>query len=109
MGIVCLALSDEYKPDFQPNYRPVTDSDEGGLWYVIDKQEEQVKTSPHRIRDPELNRYIHDLVCDLSGEYCSGIRVYIMKNPHFNASMATRTLVSTTKLSCARKAAYNSS
>jgi len=30
---------------------------------------------------------VNDLVCKLAGDYCSGIRVYIIKNPHFNASM----------------------
>ena len=75
------------QPAFEPGYRPASDSDEGGFWLQVDKFEQDVMRAPQRVRDPALNQYVQDLVCRLAGEYCSDIRVYIVKNPHFNASM----------------------
>lgn len=74
-------------PTFKPGYRPAANTDEGGFWYQVDKIEQEVARSPQVVKDPDLNRYVDDLVCKLAGDYCSGIRVYIIKNPHFNASM----------------------
>ena len=53
----------------------------------VDKLEHQIKTSGNRVRDPELNAYVSDLVCRLAGPYCGDIRVYVMRVPAFNASM----------------------
>ncbi len=73
--------------DIKPGERPASDTDIGGLWYQVEKIEKQIKNSPSRIRDPELNQYIYDIVCDVAGEFCSDIRVYIVDVPAFNASM----------------------
>lgn len=82
------ALSATYTPDFDPNYRPLPSTDEGGLWYKVDKLEADLRNSPHRVRFPELNEYLQSMVCALAGEFCANIRVYLIDNPHFNASMA---------------------
>ncbi|MEA3299175.1 MAG: M48 family metalloprotease [Pseudomonadota bacterium] len=82
------AMGADYAPDFDPDYRPVPSSDEGGLWYRVDKLEADVRNSPHRVRDTELNDYLAAMVCALAGDFCSSIRVYLIDNPHFNASMA---------------------
>lgn len=70
-----------------PGYSPEMTSDEAGLWMRVDEEEEQVKTSPSRVRDEKLNAYIGALVCKLAGDYCPSIRVYIVEVPFFNASM----------------------
>jgi len=75
-------------PDFQPGARPALDTDEAGLWMTMDRVEETLKTSGRRITDPALNTYIRDIVCKLAGPHCSDIRIYIMQQPYFNASMA---------------------
>ncbi len=73
--------------DIKPGERPASDTDIGGIWYQVEKIEKQIKNSPSRIRDPELNQYINEIVCEVAGEFCSDIRVYIVDVPAFNASM----------------------
>ncbi|MGH8650333.1 MAG: M48 family metallopeptidase, partial [Burkholderiales bacterium] len=71
-----------------PGYRPAAGSDERGIWSMMDREESGLKTSRFVIRDAELNRYIHDIVCRLGKDHCPDIRGYIVRTPHFNASMA---------------------
>jgi predicted Zn-dependent protease len=72
-----------------PRYvRPAADTDEGGLWGMMDREEARMKRSPLTIRDQELQTYLHDLVCKLSDGHCPDIRVTPVRTPHFNAMMA---------------------
>lgn len=68
--------------------RPDLSSDEGGLWAMMDREEQRVRRSPLRIRDEALLGYLTQLVCRLGGEHCADVRVYVVRAPHFNASMA---------------------
>ncbi|MBP9153497.1 MAG: M48 family metalloprotease [Xanthomonadales bacterium] len=74
--------------DMAPGERPPEDTDEAGLWMALDESEMALQRSPLLIRDAGLNAYVKKLVCDLAGEYCRDIRVYIIRRPYFNASMA---------------------
>ncbi len=82
-GIATYRLS-----DLQPGHRPADNTTEGGLWYVTDKAERRVRTAGNRITDPALNAYVERVACDLAREFCGDIRVYIVRVPAFNASMA---------------------
>ncbi len=75
-------------PSIEPGGEPDLDSDEAGLWMFMDKVEKGLQTSGRIEADPELNQYIHEIICRLSPEYCADLRVYIVKTPHFNAAMA---------------------
>lgn len=75
-------------PDAAPGYRPAADTDEGGLWMHMDQMEKEVATSGLLVRDPALNAYIKGVVCRVAGPRCTDLRVYILRIPHFNASMA---------------------
>jgi predicted Zn-dependent protease len=68
--------------------RPATDTDEGGLWAMMDREETRMKRSPLVMRDAVLSAYLTDLVCKLVGEHCPDVRVYVVRTPQFNASMA---------------------
>lgn len=68
--------------------RPEISTDEGGLWAQADNVERQLRRSPFRIKDAELQNYIQDIACRLGGDHCKDIRVYIIETPLFNASMA---------------------
>jgi len=70
-----------------PGYRP-SDIDETGLWRLMDRAEQQLKTSRFVVRDPELNAYLHEIVCRLDKAHCADIRIYVVRTPQFNASMA---------------------
>ncbi len=65
-----------------------SDSDEAGLRLAMDEAEQRLRTSPLRIRDPELEKYIGELTCRLAGDFCGEIRVYLVDLPYANASMA---------------------
>lgn len=63
-------------------------TDEAGLWYYMDKYEETIKTAGTVITDEALQRYTQDILCNLIGEDCDFIRIYIQNVPAFNATMA---------------------
>jgi predicted Zn-dependent protease len=71
-----------------PGFRPDSASDENGLWDQFEKEERNLKRSRLLIRDPELNAYVSALVCKVAGDYCRDVRVYLVRTPYFNASMA---------------------
>ncbi len=69
-------------------YAPALDSVEGGLWEIFNKAEADLKFSPLRMTDEELNRYVTDIACRLAGSHCPDMRGYLVRTPFFNASMA---------------------
>lgn len=74
--------------DIQPGERPDLESDEAGLWMKMDRVEEELVSSGRVVEDPDLNAYLQQIVCRLTPEYCQDIRVYLVRTPGFNASMA---------------------
>ena len=68
--------------------RPAADTDEGGLWGLMDREEARLKRSPLTIRDKALQAYLQDLVCRIAEGHCPDIRVTPVRTPHFNAMMA---------------------
>ena len=80
--------------DIPPGVRPAMDTREAGLWLSIDKSEEKSKTAGNRILDKDMNAYLSELVCTMSGPYCSDVRVYIQRIPLFNATMAPNGMMS---------------
>ncbi|WP_291297908.1 M48 family metallopeptidase [Elioraea sp.] len=71
-----------------PGERPTTATDEGGLWAIMDREEARLARSPLRVNDPGLERYISGIACTVGGAYCRDVRVYVVRNASFNASMA---------------------
>jgi predicted Zn-dependent protease len=68
--------------------RPAVDTDEGGLWSLMDREEARLRRSPLAIRDPALGKYLSELTCRLTDGHCPDIRIHVMRTPMFNASMA---------------------
>jgi beta-barrel assembly-enhancing protease len=69
-------------------YQP-TDELERGLWYQMDEAERELKTSKFLVTDPALNQYVRSVLCRTVGEdRCQATRLYIVRVPQFNASMA---------------------
>lgn len=73
--------------------RPTIESDEGGLWAIMEREEKKLRRSPLLINDEKLKTYLSDLACKLGGEHCPDIRVYPMRTPLFNASMAPNGMI----------------
>lgn len=88
-GCACLAAPRllAAPPDLPPSYKPQS-SDERGMWMQMAAYEEELRRSQFVIRDKALNDYVRGIVCRLVGPHCPDIRVYIVRTPQFNASMA---------------------
>ncbi len=74
-------------PLIAPGYE-AEDDDERGMWQLFDRLEEDIANSNLVVRDPELTAYVHGVMQRLLGEMAADFRVYIVRNPDFNASMA---------------------
>ena len=75
-------------PSVQQGYQPALDSDEAGLWLVMDQAEKDLKTSGKLITDPRANEYLREVICRLAEDICGDVRVYLVRVPYFNATMA---------------------
>jgi hypothetical protein len=76
------------EPVLPPGYRPAPGSVERGLWDEADQVEAALQRSPVLVRDPAVTGYVQDVACRVAGAYCGDIRVYVVENPAFNASMS---------------------
>jgi predicted Zn-dependent protease len=75
-------------PPYEGAYQP-RGVDEVGLWQRFDEQEKALAASNQVIRDEQLNSYVKDLFCRTVGQArCGSVRIYILREPVFNASMA---------------------
>ena len=75
-------------PARAPGDKPDIMSDEAGFWMVMEEAEYRLATSGTIVRDPELHEYIMGILCRLTPDHCPDMRLYIVHNPRFNASMA---------------------
>lgn len=78
--------SDWAAPDRLP--KPDLGSDEGGLWATMEREETRLRRSPFMMRDAALHDYLQGIACKLGGKHCPDVRVYPVRTPFFNASMA---------------------
>jgi hypothetical protein len=72
----------------QPGYQPALNTDEAGLWLIMDKAEQELRTSGTVMTDPRANDYLRYVVCRVAGDICGDLRIYLVHMPYFNASMA---------------------
>jgi predicted Zn-dependent protease len=87
-GVVMLAAAPPSPPQAEAGYSP-QDLDERGLWMQMEEYERELKHSNFVMRDPALNAYVRGVFCKTVGEAeCAPIRIYVMRTPYFNASMA---------------------
>ena len=78
----------EPAPIVDAGYKP-QNQDERGLWLQMEEEERTLKKSNFIIRDAALNAYVRDVFCRTVGnDRCGDVRIYIMRTPYFNASMA---------------------
>ena len=75
-------------PQLAPGERPAAATDEGGLWALMDREEARVARSRFVMRERDLNDLMRSLCDRLAPERARDIRVYVVRNPFFNASMA---------------------
>lgn len=73
--------------------RPDLATDEGGLWAMVDREETRLRRSHAVMREGGLRDYLTQLSCKLAGSHCSDLRVYPVRMPWFNASMAPNGMI----------------
>jgi predicted Zn-dependent protease len=83
----CFAAKEEILHKIPPGYEPEESRDEQGLWMEFNDMERALNKSALLVKNPELNNYVQQIVCRVAGEYCNDFRVYLVRNPGFNASM----------------------
>jgi predicted Zn-dependent protease len=83
---VCVSL-DDLAPKIPPGYKPDKTQDELGMWMELEEYETAVRQSALLLHDPEINDYVRSVACRVAGDYCDDLRIYIIRNPGFNASM----------------------
>jgi beta-barrel assembly-enhancing protease len=81
------------RPPYAGAYEP-QGVDERGLWMDVDEYERTLNASPEVLRDPQLTAFVKDVLCRAVGtDRCAGVRVYVIKDRSFNASMAPNGLM----------------
>lgn len=71
-----------------PGMRPDPATDEGGLWAIMDREEARLRRSRALITEPEVNALVTGLFARIAPEHASDVRIYIVRSPLFNATMA---------------------
>jgi len=73
-------------PLIGPGYRP-TETDEKGIWQLMDRAEEEISGSNLLVKDPELVSYLQDVIGRVGGPAAKDMRIYLAHIPDFNAMM----------------------
>jgi len=76
----------EMKPLIPLDYEP-QEKDERGLWEICDRLEREIAASNFVVRDKQLNEYVTGVTRRLLGDRVTDLRIYIVRNPEFNAAM----------------------
>lgn len=82
------AASEVARPVWAGAYEP-QGIDERGLWRELDESERILRDLPVVVRDPQLNAFVREVLCDTVGaDRCQALRCYIVQDASFNAMMA---------------------
>ena len=61
---------------------------EASFWYQMDEAEDQLRSSGRLYEDAELEAYLNEMICGVAAEFCEDVRLYVLRQPAFNAFMA---------------------
>jgi len=81
------AVEFDLEPKIPPGYLPADANTEKGIWAELHDYEREIQNSALLVTDREINQYVKNSACRVAGDYCSDLRIYIIRNPYFNASM----------------------
>jgi predicted Zn-dependent protease len=80
-------LTTDLPPLIPAGYRP-TEEEERSLWRQCDETERLIAASKLRLADEVLDKYIRGVMERLLGPRAAELRLYVLRNPDFNAAMA---------------------
>jgi predicted Zn-dependent protease len=92
MSMAAIA-TDIPEPKIHPGYAPEEARDEQGIWMELEDYERAIQRSALLVDDPYINAYVRDVMCRVAGDYCADLRIYVIRNPYFNASMTANGVV----------------
>jgi predicted Zn-dependent protease len=81
------AVEFDLEPKIPPGYQPVDANTEKGIWIELHDYEREIQNSALLVTDKEINQYVKNAAGRVAGDYCNDLRIYIIRNPYFNASM----------------------
>ncbi|HEX7751723.1 MAG TPA: peptidase M48, partial [Novosphingobium sp.] len=82
-----LAKKEFARPPYAGAYEP-QGVDERGLWMQADEEERVLRDTALVDRDPAINAYLRSVLCRTIGfDRCQSVRIYLIKESTFNASM----------------------
>jgi predicted Zn-dependent protease len=79
-------LPTDLPPLVGEGYEP-SDADERGIWQSLERIEESIRTSSQLLQAPVLHAYTLRVIERLVGRPAPELRLYLMRNAAFNASM----------------------
>ncbi len=87
MAIPAAAQIAPLPPPYVGAYQP-QGVDEIGIWREDDEAERKLAASTLVIQDEKLTSYVRRVLCDTVGtDRCKSVRIYILREPTFNATM----------------------
>ena len=87
-AVPALASPAPLPPPYAGVYQP-QGLDEVGMWREDDESERKLAASPMVLRDEKLTAYVKGVLCEAVGDdRCKAARVYILREPSFNATMS---------------------
>jgi len=86
--LVLVSCASRPVADKEPGKRPDLSTDEAGLWMQVDRIEADLQTSGKVVDHAALHGYVRSILDRLAPDYAREIRLYIVRAPDFNATMA---------------------
>jgi hypothetical protein len=84
---IALSAELDLAPKIPPGYEPIDPETEKGLWMELEEYETAIQRSALLIKDESIDSYVKSAACRVARDYCDDLRIYIIRNPGFNASM----------------------
>lgn len=82
------SAADFARPPYAGAYQP-QGTDERGLWMELGEAERGIREMPGLVRDARLGEFLRGVLCRTVGrERCAAVRIYLIQDNTFNASMA---------------------
>ena len=75
------------QPKIPPGYTPEDARTEQGIWMELKDYERAIQRSALLVKDEQLSDYVKAAACRVARDYCPDLRIYVIRNPSFNASM----------------------
>lgn len=88
MRVLALLAAAVFPPPVSAGPGPPDD-----LAHAVAQLEQRLQRDPRRVAAPDLEAYLHGVICRLDADRCGGMRTLVLREPGFNASIAPGGLI----------------